>query len=82
MAWERINIATERRGGGCAPFLYYLPIATPRGINMGKFPEATARLLDKKICMSCYSKNSVRATRCRRCGYTGMRLKAKESRKK
>jgi large subunit ribosomal protein L40e len=49
---------------------------------MGKFPEASARLLDKKICMSCYSKNSVRATRCRRCGYGGMRLKAKESRKK
>jgi large subunit ribosomal protein L40e len=50
--------------------------------NMGKFPEADARLLNKKICMSCYSKNSVRATRCRRCGYVGMRLKAKESRKK
>jgi large subunit ribosomal protein L40e len=49
---------------------------------MGKFPEADARLLNKKICMSCYSKNSVRATRCRRCGYAGMRLKAKESRKK
>jgi large subunit ribosomal protein L40e len=57
-------------------------LAFAGGENMGKFPEADARLLNKKICMSCYSKNSVRATRCRRCGYAGMRLKAKESRKK
>ena len=44
------------------------------------FPEATERLLNKKICMNCYVRNSVRATSCRKCGYKGLRLKAKESR--
>jgi large subunit ribosomal protein L40e len=49
---------------------------------MGKFPEADARLLAKMICMNCYAKNALRASRCRKCGYPGLRPKAKESRKK
>lgn len=45
---------------------------------MTRFPEAEARRLNKKICMNCYARNSVRATRCRKCNYPGLRLKSKE----
>ena len=47
---------------------------------MGKFPEAEARLLRKKICMGCYARNAMRATRCRRCHCTQLRVKAMEGR--
>ncbi|MCK4718512.1 MAG: 50S ribosomal protein L40e [Thermoplasmata archaeon] len=47
---------------------------------MARFPEAEARLLNKKICMKCCARNAIRATRCRRCGYKGLRVKAKERR--
>jgi large subunit ribosomal protein L40e len=47
---------------------------------MAKFPEAARRLFDKLICMRCYAKNAARATRCRKCGYKGLRRKARESR--
>ena len=45
---------------------------------MARFPEAEARKLVKKICMNCYARNSIRATRCRKCGYKGLRLKSRE----
>jgi large subunit ribosomal protein L40e len=48
---------------------------------MARFKEADARLLNKMICMSCYARNAPKATRCRKCGYTNLRPKAKESRK-
>ncbi len=48
---------------------------------MAKFKEAEIRLLSKKVCMNCSATNSVRASRCRKCGYTKLRLKAKEIRK-
>ncbi|MEM0161143.1 MAG: 50S ribosomal protein L40e [Thermoplasmata archaeon] len=44
------------------------------------FHEAVVRKLNKKICMNCYAKNPMSATRCRRCGYTHLRPKAKEKR--
>ena len=47
---------------------------------MARFPEADARLLNKKICMKCYARNAPRANVCRKCGYTKLRFKAKESR--
>ncbi|HEC87100.1 MAG TPA: 50S ribosomal protein L40e [Thermoplasmatales archaeon] len=47
---------------------------------MVRFPEAEARLLEKKICMKCGAINSIRATRCRRCRSKDLRVKAKESR--
>jgi len=47
---------------------------------MGRFPEADARLLNKKICMKCGARNSIRATRCRRCKSKDLRIKARESR--
>ncbi len=47
---------------------------------MARFPEAEARTLHKKICMHCYVSNCLKATRCRKCGYKGLRLKARESR--
>jgi len=47
---------------------------------MAKFPETEARLLKKKICMSCSARNGHLATRCRKCGYKGLRVKAKEGR--
>ena len=43
------------------------------------FPEATKRLLDKKICMNCYARNPPKATNCRKCGYKGLRQNSKES---
>ncbi|KQM11044.1 50S ribosomal protein L40 [Methanomassiliicoccales archaeon RumEn M1] len=48
---------------------------------MGRFKEADDRLLNKKICMKCDARNAPRASRCRKCGYDGLRPKAKESRK-
>ena len=47
---------------------------------MAKFPEAEARLLNKKICMKCYVRNPPKATRCRKCKATTLRVKAKEGR--
>ncbi|MCL4344861.1 MAG: 50S ribosomal protein L40e [Candidatus Thermoplasmatota archaeon] len=44
------------------------------------FAESIERRLNKKICMRCDARNSVKATRCRKCGYTGLRMKAKERR--
>ncbi|MBI4362163.1 MAG: 50S ribosomal protein L40e [Euryarchaeota archaeon] len=48
---------------------------------MGKFPEAEARLLRLQICMNCNARNSQRATRCRKCGYKGLRPKSRELKK-
>jgi len=48
-------------------------------IVMG-FPEAEARLLNKYICMKCSARNPPGAKRCRRCGSTKLRPKAKEPR--
>jgi len=48
---------------------------------MARFKEADERLLNKKVCLSCYARNAIKATRCRKCGYTSLRLKAKERRK-
>ncbi|ATZ61029.2 MAG: 50S ribosomal protein L40e [Methanosarcinales archaeon Met12] len=46
---------------------------------MARFPEAEKKLLNVKICMKCKARNSVRADRCRKCGYTGLRMKSKMS---
>jgi large subunit ribosomal protein L40e len=48
---------------------------------MARFVEAERRRLDKKVCMSCSARNSIRATRCRKCGYDGLRIKTKEVKK-
>jgi ubiquitin-large subunit ribosomal protein L40e len=42
------------------------------------FPEAVDRLLNKKICMNCSARNPPKAVRCRRCHYTGLRVKSRE----
>ncbi|HVL47227.1 MAG TPA: 50S ribosomal protein L40e [Candidatus Thermoplasmatota archaeon] len=47
---------------------------------MGRFPEAEARLLRKKICMNCYARNPMRSTRCRKCLCKQLRVKALEGR--
>lgn len=47
---------------------------------MARFPEAEARLLEKRICMKCNARNAIKAVRCRRCGYKGLRPKSKERR--
>ncbi len=47
---------------------------------MGKFPEADARLLNKKVCMHCNATNPIKAKKCRKCGSTDLRMKAKEHR--
>jgi large subunit ribosomal protein L40e len=47
---------------------------------MARFPEAEKRVLLKKICMRCSARNPVKAKRCRKCGYKGLRAKAKERR--
>ncbi|MBU7026010.1 MAG: 50S ribosomal protein L40e [Theionarchaea archaeon] len=45
-----------------------------------KSPEARTRLFNVKICMKCNARNPWRAKRCRKCGHTGLRPKAKERR--
>ncbi|MEE2759680.1 MAG: 50S ribosomal protein L40e [Candidatus Thermoplasmatota archaeon] len=45
---------------------------------MARFPEAEARLLSVRVCMKCNARNALRAKRCRKCGYKGLRLKNKE----
>ena len=47
---------------------------------MARFPEAEARILNKKICMKCDARNAPKASVCRKCGYPKLRPKAKESR--
>src|SRR5207237_8723214 len=49
--------------------------------TMARFPEAERRRLLKMICMQCYARNAMRATRCRKCGSRELRPKAKEARK-
>jgi len=49
---------------------------------MARFPEAEARLFNKKICMSCNARNANRAVRCRKCGSKSLRAKARERRGK
>ncbi len=48
---------------------------------MARFKEAEGRLLDKSVCMSCYATNPKNASMCRKCGYSNLRPKARESRK-
>lgn len=45
------------------------------------FKEAEARLLWVKICMRCNARNALRAERCRKCGYKGLRPKRRELKK-
>ncbi|ABK15016.1 MAG: 50S ribosomal protein L40e [Methanothrix sp.] len=47
---------------------------------MARFSEAENRVLNVKICMRCNARNPIRATRCRKCRYKGLRMKSKESR--
>jgi large subunit ribosomal protein L40e len=41
---------------------------------------AENRTVNVKICLKCNARNPVGATNCRKCGYKGLRLKAKEQR--
>ncbi|MCD7781532.1 MAG: 50S ribosomal protein L40e [Methanosphaera sp.] len=47
---------------------------------MAKFEEAENRMFNVKICLKCNARNPVTAHACRKCGYTGLRYKAKEPR--
>ena len=47
---------------------------------MASFDAAEDRLLDVLICMKCNARNPKRTDNCRKCGYSGLRPKAKESR--
>ena len=47
---------------------------------MARFKEAEQRILNKKICMKCNARNAQAAKRCRKCGYKGLRPKARMSR--
>ena len=49
---------------------------------MARFPEAEARLFQKKVCMKCNATAGWNAVKCRKCGYKGLRGKAKEQRGK
>ena len=52
------------------------------GCFMARFPEAEARLFQKKVCMKCNATAALKAVKCRKCGYKGLRGKAKEQRGK
>ncbi len=47
---------------------------------MARFEVAERRLFNVKICMRCNAHNAWRATKCRKCGYTKLRPKARERR--
>lgn len=47
---------------------------------MPKFEEAEDRLFRYKVCMNCNAKNPHDAEKCRKCGYKGLREKAKAPR--
>jgi len=64
-------------------YIHHLSLAVTRTkevVNMARFPEAEARLLNMKICLACNARNPIRATRCRRCGNKYLRPKARERR--
>lgn len=61
---------------------FYISIQVSEVANqMAKFKEAEIRILTKTVCMNCSATNSIKAKRCRKCGYTHLRVKAKEIRK-
>nr|WP_295001889.1 50S ribosomal protein L40e [uncultured Methanobrevibacter sp.] len=39
---------------------------------------AANRNINIKICLKCHCHNSIKATKCRKCGYKGLRLKSKQ----
>ncbi len=47
---------------------------------MVKFEAAERRLFKVKICMKCNARNPWKATKCRKCGYGGLRSKSREPR--
>ncbi|WP_054839860.1 50S ribosomal protein L40e [Thermococcus sp. JCM 11816] len=48
---------------------------------MARFPEAEARIFRKLVCMRCGATNPWGgAKKCRKCGYKGLRPKAREPR--
>ncbi|WP_435347861.1 50S ribosomal protein L40e [Haloarchaeobius sp. HRN-SO-5] len=47
---------------------------------MARFEAAEKRSLEKMICMRCNARNPKRADKCRKCGYSKLRPKAKEKR--
>jgi large subunit ribosomal protein L40e len=53
----------------------------PEVLIMARFPEAEARTLNIQICRKCNARNALKATRCRKCGYEGLRPKKKELKK-
>ena len=60
----------------------YEGVSGRRACMAQRFPEAEARLLKKWICMKCSATHRGTKVRvCRKCGYTGLRLKAAERRK-
>ena len=73
--------AADKASSGVANVFIFLPCFKAERTHMARFKEADARLLNKMVCMNCYARNAPRATRCRKCGYDHLRLKAKESRK-
>lgn len=66
---------------GCTTVKYGMAFCGARGQRMARFPEAEARNLVKKVCMNCNARNAIRATRCRKCGYKGLRIKTRETKK-
>ncbi|MBQ2653413.1 MAG: 50S ribosomal protein L40e [Methanobrevibacter sp.] len=47
---------------------------------MARFEVAENRMFNVKICLKCNARNPAGATTCRKCGYKGLRFKAKEPR--
>ena len=75
------KVVDLQQNRGVPPPEAFLNHRSFRRSTMARFPEAERRLLHKMICMQCYARNAPRATRCRKCGSTELRPKAKEARK-
>ncbi len=57
----------------------YVKYTEQVAVAMARFPEAEKRLLEVRICLKCNARNALKATKCRKCRYKGLRLKNKES---
>lgn len=81
------NSRAGKRDGRLHPVFRKIPLnktsimGCPEEFRMARFKEAEHRLLDKSVCMNCYATNPQKAAKCRKCGYSNLRPKARESRK-
>ena len=74
MNWKNAKISMQK------DFIPQIKRRMNKEVEMVRFPEADKRLFDMKICMRCNARNPIKATKCRKCGYSKLRRKARDRR--